>query len=160
MLLCLSFACLTTGCSNGYRNYPAPVLDPPPSAGVQNQAIQIVQQFVADLNRKDYPSADNLLTAALRNDWSPSNAQRHLVKDGYWMLVGSHDWKYNQVQSLKHGKEVVVHAQFYNDPKNMLYHTNFSLAKQGEAWQIDFILNPVQKTRLVSVKVAVPMRRQ
>lgn len=147
---------MACGCGHHYHNYAAPVLEPPPSQAVQSEAIQIVQQFVSALDKKDYAGADKLLTPQLRPQWSPSHVQSHLVKDGYWMLVGSHGWKYNEVESRKHGDEIVVHAQFYNDPQDMLYHTNFSLANAGNAWLINFILNPVQKMRLSTVHISGP----
>ncbi len=152
----VSLVAAVSGC--GQVQYSAPVLQPPSSSIMQAVAEQLVQKFVADLNAKRYADAGNLVAPALRNDWSPKNVQKHLTRDGYWMLVGSKNWKYNEVQTLKHGNELVVHAQFTNDPQNMLYHTNFSFAKTGAGWKIDYVMNPVQKTRPVAVHLNGPVQ--
>lgn len=68
------------------------------------------------------------------------------------MLAGSANWRYDQVQGLKHGNQMVVHAQF-DGPDHNLYKTNFSFAKAGDAWLIDMIVNPIPrlKTQLAPV---------
>jgi hypothetical protein len=152
-IVCLLGTCLPAGC--GFRNYAAPVLEPPLSAATQAQGVTLVNEFINDLNLRDYASAQKMLAPGMQPNWAPAHAVQYMKSSGYWMLVGSRNWKYNQVQGLKHGREMVVHAQFYNDPKNMLYHTNFSFARSGNTWLIDFIMNPVEKTRPKAVHISI-----
>lgn len=161
LLLPVFACCLVAGCgpakyansqSAGYTDYAAPQLEQPLPAPVQAQGIQLVQQYVSAMNRKDYQAAAKMLAPELRAQWPPSTIAWQMTKGGYWMLAGSTDWHYDQVQGLKHGKEMVVHVRF-NATDGNLYKSNFSFVNTGGQWLIDMILNPVQKTKLQLTEV-------
>lgn len=126
------------GCMKTY--VPPPQLDPPVPSSVQAQAQQTVQGFVADLNRKDYPAAEALLSPTLRAQMPP----RALAGDtghAYKPFLGSADWGVDQSQYLRHGKQVVERDHF-TGVDHIVYRTNFELAQSPAGWQISMILPP------------------
>jgi len=166
-LLISSGACLVSGCgakagyvfkSSDTTSYAAPQLDPVLSESDQAEGTRLVRAYVVSVNQKDYVSAERAFSPALRSQCPPSTLAHQVTSEGFWTkLPGSHNWEFDQLQSLRHGNEMVVHTHFVAADTN-LYKMNFSLRKNGGGWQIDKVLYPVQKNKapLVLTKLGGP----
>jgi len=148
--------CLFAGCApkGDYKftasdttSYAAPQLEPALTASDQAEGTRLVREYIADIDKKDYGAARKLFAPTLQAKWPSSVLAHQLTTQGFWtMLPGSHDWGFNQFQSIRHGNEMVVHTQFVAVDTN-LYKTNFTFRKSGNGWLIDAINYPVQKNR-------------
>lgn len=163
------FICLLAGCSHepkfasakaaGFQDYTAPILEPDLSPTVKADGISLSKQFVACIDRKDYPGAEKMMAPALRSRWPVTNLKKDVEQGAYKPLVGSSGWAFDQVQGLRHGKQMVVHAHFEAKDKN-LYHVNFSYSNLGGEWLIDMVMSPVVKTKPVAEAVSgQPMKK-
>lgn len=136
------------GCS--HQEYAAPQLEPGLPAAEQSLAVERVQEFIRDINAKQYSAASQLMSPALGPTWSSRGLMKLMQSGPFSVLSRSSGWTFDPVQSLRHGQEMVVHAHFLGEDHNT-YNTNFSLADAGGKWPIDFILTPVRKDNKVVV---------
>jgi len=138
----------------GFQGYDAPQLVSPLSAAVQSEGISLTKQFVGRLKQRNYEGAETMMLPSLKSTWPASSLRKDVETGGYGTLVRSKDWIYDQVQPLRHGKQMVVHAHF-NTADGNLYHVNFVYDDTGSAWEISMVMDPVLKTKPTLAVISV-----
>jgi hypothetical protein len=142
LLLCALLLAIVAVSGCAPASAPPPLLDPPVSSSVQAQAWEAVQGFVADLEGKRYPAAENLFSPSLRAQMTPS-ALAGDTAGSFKPFVGASDWGVDQYQYLMRGRQVVLRAHF-TGADHIVYRTNFILAQSPSGWQIAMILPPAK----------------
>jgi hypothetical protein len=129
-------------------SYAAPQLEPALSASDQATGVEVVKQYIADIDRKDYAGAEKALTPSLQATCPQTTLAHQVTSEGFWTkLPGSRDWGFDLVQGQRHGSEMIVHTHF-TAADAILYKMNFILRKTGSDWLINQMSYPVQKTTL------------
>lgn len=144
-------------CGCGPKSYPAPVMEPPVSAADQATAKQIASQFTGDLKAKNASAARQLMAPSLDAQPSASVLAAKLKSGSLSMIPTSRNWQFLSVQSLRRGKQLLVHSRF-TTPDNSLYYTNVEVVKNGNNWLVDLITDPVKKALPVKGKITRPGR--
>lgn len=161
-LLALSAVILlvgTAGCNNPESaqyigsGSAAPAIKAAVPKETETEARRIVEQFVVDVNRKDYDSVRKNMSPALRQK-APDSFVRWLNSGNYSTLSGSKNWVFDLINYSSGGKKLIVHAGF-KGADNESYRTNFILSQSGESWKIDKILPPTVRVTPVNQGVEV-----
>ncbi len=153
LLLLGSFGMTVAGCNKNSDSqfagsgFSAPSLGQEVPAAVRADAQRRVEQFVSDIQKKDYAAARKTMSPALRAK-TPATLDEWLKTGQYQSLFGATNWKFDLTNYSSGGKKLVVHTGFSGADKGT-YRTNFILSQNGTSWDVDTVL-PITKQVLPS----------
>jgi hypothetical protein len=138
---CIAFACFATGCDttngSGFTSVDAPSVKPAVQPSDKQAAEQVVNQFVSDVNAKDYPSAVKLMSPSLSRKL-PAPALANSMNGEMRPFAGASNLAFDAVDYSGRDKNLVARVSF-KGADGILYHTNF-VVTSGK--QIDMLLPP------------------